>query len=234
MDFVSTRFVGDPFLQAIFDSPDTSTLHMAAGDTHTDSVRRVQQALTDLGWPARCEPPIYEDIVIGIYGPLTTRVVQTYKTHYGIIYPGATTITGTLGPQTIRKLDVQIAFWDESVAAINAKIAALRAGGLAVDDTVDSRYIVLLGHNSIVRYLRIDNTEAGIFNTFDVGCFEVHGNIFNEYWPMMDVLGMPVSDEYATPEGYRRSDFLHGSLFCDPSDGVVWSSSNDSVRGPVL
>jgi hypothetical protein len=236
MSFASARFVGDAFLQQIYDDPDTGGVKLGPGDTHTSSVLLVQQALVDLGWPERANPPVTENIAIGTFGPLTTRVVLTYKRHYGIVFPPESPtgfIDEFVGPRTLRKLDVQIAFWDESAVAIAAKIELLRLGGMVID-IPSPRQTVLLGHNSILRKVNVDNGIGGIFNTFDIGCFEVHGPIFEHFWSRMDLFGMPTSDQYENDAGHQQSDFRNGSITYDPISGEVSPSLADGPRHPQL
>ena len=121
------------------------------------------------------------------------------------------------------EVDIHIHFWDESVAAIDAKIAALQAEGVdIVADPVGGDVTqIVIGHAATMRFVIVDGAQGAVFNTQGIGAFEVHGSIFNAYMQQLDAFGMPTSDEY-DGDGYtRQSDFELGTLRHDPKTGQV-------------
>lgn len=226
MDFRSPRFAGNALLEQILSDPDTGAVKLGPGSP-ADSVQPVQQALVDLGWPFRVVPPILTDpFADGVFGNDTNTTVLTYKRQYDIHFPPTAPtglIDGFVGPRTMFRLDVHIAFFDESVAAIDAKIASLQAAGVNVtpDPVGGDVSVIVRGHFSVMRFVLIDGAQGAIFNTFEVGTFEVHGNLFSAYMPRQDALGMPTSDEHDGPPGARESDFVLGVLRCDLETGAV-------------
>jgi hypothetical protein len=226
MDYKSARFAGDPLLEQILNDPDSGDVKLGPGSP-ADSVRPVQQALVDLGWPFRVDPPILADpFADGDFGTKTTNTVLRYKHQYDIHFPPTAPtglIDGFVGPRTMSRLDGHIAFFDESAIAIDAKIAALQAAGVSVaPDPVGGEVdTIVLGHFTVMRFVVVDGAQGAIFNTHDIGAFEVHGNLFAAYMPRQDALGMPTSDEHDGPPGTRESDFELGVLRCDLATGAV-------------
>lgn len=226
MDFTSARFAGNQLLEQILNDPDTGAVKLGPGSP-ADSVTPVQQALADLGWPFRVEPPILADpFADGDFGSNTAKTVLRYKRQYDLHFP-PTAPTGLIdefvGPRTMRRLDGHIAFFDESAIAIDAKIADLQASGVnvAADPVGGGVDSIVLGHFAVMRFVLVDGTQGAVFNTHDVGAFEVHGNLFAAYMPQMETLGMPTSDEHDGPPGTRENDFEHGTLRCDLATGTV-------------
>lgn len=229
MDFKSARFAGNSSLEEILNDPDTGRPKLGPGSP-ADDVTPVQRALFDLGWPLRVVPPIppmvADDFADGNFGTNTEKTVLAYKHAYDIHYP-PTEPTGLIdsfvGPRTLRRLDAQIDFFDLSKDAIDAKTADLIANGVdvAADPEAGDGQTILRGHTAVMRFVIVDGAQGAIFNTLDVGTFEVHGAIFFAYMPQQDTLGMPTSDEHDGPPGTRESDFEHGVLRCDLSTGEV-------------
>lgn len=229
MAFESPRFAGNSVLEEILNDPDTGTKKLQKG-SDLDAVRRVQQALFDLGWALRSNPPIPEPAIFvdGDYGPATTRVVLEYKTHYDLRYPPGDPngfIDGYAGPRTLRKLDPQCVLLDEAAAAIDTKIAELSGSGLTMQGTGPTT--IFDNSPGANRPAMIASTEGAVFYRRGVGAFEVHGAIFlaytNEHGSAEGRLGYPVTDEYENPEDpdERISDFERGSLVWSPDSGVI-------------
>jgi hypothetical protein len=88
MEFASPRFARDPVLEEILDDPDTGTKKLQPGSP-VENVKKVQEALFELGWTKRLIPPFgdHDAFVIGIYGPITSKTVTAYKTQYHIHFP---------------------------------------------------------------------------------------------------------------------------------------------------
>ncbi len=228
VEFQSPRFIGDALLSAILNDPDTGTLKLGPGSP-PDSVRRVQQALFDLGWTLRIDPPFPDQgqFVIGIYGPVTTRTVLAYKTHYDIHFPPSAPtgfIDGFAGPGTLGQLDAHCVPFDTSVAAIELKADELRTAGMVVDlDMVPPATLPILGTHTAARHAFFDNEAGAIYHSASTGAHEVHGDLFTEYIAQgggAGPLGAPVSDVH-DDAGRPRSDFEHGSLVLDPGTGIV-------------
>ena len=119
-DFQSSRFAGDQLLLAILNDPDTGTLKLGPGSP-PDSVKRLQQAVFDLGWTLRIDPPFpdQDQFVIGVYGPVTTKTVLAFKTHHDIHFPPSAPtgfIDGFAGPRTFERLDSDCVPFDASSA----------------------------------------------------------------------------------------------------------------------
>lgn len=231
MDFKSARFAGNSSLEEILNDPDTGQLKLGPGSP-ADDVTPVQRALFDLGWPLRVVPPIppmtADDFADGDFGTKTENTVLAYKHVYDIHYPptaptGLGLIDSFVGPRTLRRLDAQIDFFDLSKDAIDAKIADLIANGVdvAADPAAGDWQEIQRGHTAVMRFVIVDGAQGAIFNTLDVGTFEVHGAIFFAYMPRQDTLGMPTSDEHDGPPGTRESDFEHGVLRCDLATAEV-------------
>jgi hypothetical protein len=225
LEFQSPRFAGDPLLLQILNDPDTGELKLQPGSP-PDSVRRLQQALFDLGWTLRIDPPFPDQsqFVIGIYGPVTTKTVLAYKTHHNITFPSSGTIDGLAGPRTFQRLDRNCVTFDASVSAIEEKAAQLEADGVDVElDTIPPSTVPILGTHTAGRHAFIDGRAGAIYHSADAGAFEVDGPLFDEYVARggpAGPLGSPVSDVHEE-DGFLRSDFEHGSLRLDPGTGVV-------------
>lgn len=242
MEFESPRFAGDPSLEEILNDPDTGTKKLQKG-SNPDAVRKVQQALFDLGWSVAVDPPItaQTEFVDGDYGPRTTKVVLAYKTHYNLRYPPGDPngfIDGFAGPRTLRKLDPQCVLLDEAIAAIEPKILELQASGL---DFQPAQWTHIFDSTpGAFRPATIAGTDGGIFYKRGVGAFEVHGAIFvaytTEYGSAEGELGYPTSDEADNPDrpGGRISRFEHGSLLWDEEAGVSRGTEEELARDGVI
>lgn len=230
MEFTTPRFQGDQTLHEILNDPDTGTKKLKK-HSPAPAVRRVQQALYDMGWSLRVVPPIADEAVFvdGDYGPATTGVVLAYKTHHDIHFPPDAptgTIDGFTGPRTLMKLDAQLPDFDESVAAIDAKAADLRFAGVAVALAGPPPLAnVIFGTRGVFRDAEIDGATGAIFHERTVGAFEVHGPIWDAYFAQGHAagpLGFPTSDEHDDDEpGFRRSDFQNGAMRLDTETGTV-------------
>lgn len=95
MPFASPRFAGDPVLEACL----AGTHRMMAGETG-DAVRKVQQALIDLGYHIPEGPT-------GTFGSRTGAAVVSFKTAKGLV-PNDPVV----GPGTSRALDLDIVALD--------------------------------------------------------------------------------------------------------------------------
>jgi hypothetical protein len=230
LQFQSPRFKGDADLEEILNDPDTGTKKLQAGSPSA-SVAKVQQALFDLHWPQGNNPPVTDEstFVIGTYGPATTQAVLRYKKHYDIHFPpsepgGSGLIDGFAGPQTMKRLDAQIALLDEGASAIEAKAQALQAQGIAVVLDTQVGNVPLLDSPGVFRLATIAGADGSISFTRRVGAHETHGNIAAEYLRQggqTGGFGFPTSDEHDVGPGIRRSDFEHGALSYDFQTGVV-------------
>ncbi|MFN2587153.1 MAG: S8 family serine peptidase [Actinomycetota bacterium] len=229
MEFESPRFIGNPVLEEILNDPDTGTKKLQKG-SDPDAVRAVQQALFDLGWSLRMDPPVAsaEEFVDGDYGPATGRAVLAYKTHYNLRFPPDDPngfVDEFAGPRTLRKLDPQCVLLDEANAAIDTKVAELSVVGVDVSPT--GATTIFDNSPGAVRPATIAQTNGGIFYKRGIGAFEVHGAIFASYQAehgsAEGPLGYPVTDEVDNPEvtGGRMSEFENGVLFWDPASGVT-------------
>jgi hypothetical protein len=229
MEFNSPRFAGDAVLEEILNDPDTGTKKLQSGSP-ADSVRRVQQALFDMGWSLRIDPPVFDEaaFVDGDYGRRTTEAALAYKKRYDIHFPPSAPTgfyDGFTGPRTLQRLDQQSVMFDESVAAIESKALALQAAGVSVQLSTDApSTVTITGTHGVIRPALIAAANGALFHEHSVGAFEVHGAIFDTYMRQGNAagaLGFPVSDEQDDDPGFRRSDFEHGSLRCDLNTGVV-------------
>ena len=227
-DFQSPRFAGDQLLLAILNDPDTGTLKLGPGSP-PDSVKRLQQAVFDLGWTLRIDPPFpdQDQFVIGVYGPVTTKTVLAFKTHHDIHFPPSAPtgfIDGFAGPRTFERLDSDCVPFDASIRAIEEKADALRAAGMTVDlDSVPPSTLPILGTRIAARHAFFDGEPGAIYHSAITDAHEVHGDLFAEFLAQGGVagpLGAPVSDVH-DDGGHLRSDFEHGSLVLDPATGVV-------------
>lgn len=229
MDFQSPRFQGDPDLLRILNDPDTGTEKLQPGSP-PNAVRALQQALFDLGWTLRIEPAFTDEaaFVVGIYGPVTTKTVLAYKTHYDIHFPpDAPTgfIDGFAGPRTLARLDAQIVPHDASVVVIEAKAEELRALGLDVMlHATPPTTLPVLGTHGVERTAWVNGELGAVLHTAELGAFEVHGAIYTDYLRhggASGPLGFPVSDQYDEDGDTQRSDFEHGSVRYHVSTGTT-------------
>ena len=229
--FQSPRFAGDSVLESILNDPDTGTVQLQSGSP-AGSVTRVQQALFDLAWNLRVDPPVPDPTVFvdGSYGPVTTSAVLYYKIFYDIHFPPSAfggAYDGLAGPRTLASLDYLMVLWDETVAAIMAKVASLQGAGVTVQMTVsdapDDRTLWHRGQSGGHHVATIDGTPGAILYKRGVGAFEVHGLISATYKAAggSKYFGYPTSDEYDDGAGFRRSDFEHGSLRLNVGTGAV-------------
>ena len=240
MQFDSPRFQGDALLEEILNDPDTGTRKLQHGSP-ADSVRPVQQALYDLNWSLKIGTPVTDEetFVDGDYGPATTETVLTYKTHYDIHFPPDVptgSFDGFTGPRTLRALDAQCVLLDESAAAIEQHAAELTQAGVQMQLTsARPQDTPILGTHGVYRVGTIDGAGGAVFHRADLGAFEVHGRIADEYAAhggATGSLGFPTSDEHEDGEGYRRSDFEQGSLRCNLSTGVVEVIQDTQIAEP--
>jgi LGFP repeat len=228
VDFQSPRFAGDTVLEEILNDPNTGTVKLGPGSP-ADSVQRLQQALFDLGWTLRIDPPFpdQDQFVIGIYGPNTTKTVLAFKTHHDIHFPPSAAtglIDGFAGPGTFARLDSDCVPFDASVQAIEEKAVELRAIGIDFElDDVPPATLPILTTRTAARHAFFDGEPGAIYHSAATGAHEVHGGLFTEYIAQgggAGSLGSPISDVHAE-DGRLRSDFEHGSLVLDPDTGAV-------------
>jgi Fungalysin metallopeptidase (M36)/Fungalysin/Thermolysin Propeptide Motif len=227
MDFASPRFVGNDILLEILNDPDTGQRKLGKG-SDVDAVRRVQQALFDLGWSLLISEPVADEekFVDGDYGPATSETVVTYKTHYGLRFPPNDPngiIDGFTGPRTLRNLDPQCVLLDEASAAIDARVQELQAAGVTVEAADGTR--IFDDTPGAFRTATITGADGALFFRRGIGAFEVHGAIFASYTAehgsAEGELGYPVSDEHEDGPRFLRSDFENGSLRFDRDTGLV-------------
>jgi hypothetical protein len=231
MDFASPRLQAHPRLLQILNQPPTGTMHLQQGDTGGD-VKAVQQALYDLCWTLRIQPPLTDasQFVIGTFGPLTAKTVLEFRTHHHIVFPGATAATSTVGTATLVKLDALIVQHDASVAAIqlHAQKLTSRGGATTVVFDTDASAQPLprtVGDSGGVFWTAtIDGVVAPFFHKASTGAYFVADPILDAYaahgFPA-GPLGFPIWDTYTDDDGGARNDFENGSLKQDPLTGEV-------------
>ena len=119
-----------------------------------------------------------------------------------------------------------------------------RTGAFEVHGAIRAHWLALGGEQSPFGYPISDETStpdgAGRFNHFEhasiywhssTGAFEIHG-LIRARWQAMgseqSILGYPVTDETATPDGIGRyNHFQNGSIYWTPATGAV------EVYGPI-
>lgn len=229
MEFQSPRFTGDPDLLRILNDPDTGTEKLGPGSP-LEAVTRLQRALFDLGWTLRIDPPFLEEsaFLIGAYGPVTTKTVLVFKTHYGIHFPPDEPtgfVDGFAGPRTLMALDSQCVHHDASAEAVEAKAEELRALGhdVVLDDTAPTT-IPILQSSGVMRSAHIDGELGGVWHSPSVGAFEVHGPIAEAYVGLHHAggrLGFPITDIFDEDVDLQRSLFEHGTILHHRSTGQI-------------
>ncbi|MEV0032248.1 hypothetical protein [Nocardia sp. NPDC050793] len=202
--FVSWRFDEDALLEEILNDPDTGTKKLQAGSP-PESVKKVQQALFDLTWTQRIDPPVSDrsQFVIGTYGPLTTKTVKAYKTRYDIRFPPGDPngfIDGLTGPRTLAKLDRHCVLFDLCDAKLAGKAAEVRN---ATGREHDSPTLPILGTKGAMRLRSgggLPGIPSGLWFKKGLGTFEVSGPIFIAYQDKGSEsgdLGFPFTDQQA-------------------------------------
>lgn len=225
-EFRSPRFAGNALLRDILNDPDTGELKLGPGSP-PEAVLPVQQALFDLQWPQRLNPPVLDPsvFVIGIYGPLTTRTVFDYKEHYDIHYPpDAPTgfIDGFAGPRTLNKLDHQCVLFDECDAAIAVKAAEVAVTGVEYNLPT----IPILGTTGAMR-LSSAGELSRISYKRGVGAFVVTSTFFRAYQDRGEeagALGFPTTHQAQDGDGLVQH-FENGLLRSD--NGVISAKLTD-------
>ena len=226
MEFLSARFTGVPLLFDILNDPDTGALKLGPG-SDPSAVIPVQQALWDLRWVRHDNPDTsHADFVIGMYGPITSRIVTTYKQHYNLHFPpDAPTgfVDEFTGPRTLRKLDLHCDLFDEGAAATAQVIQDLAftntitdvspAADLPATQPVADTFGVL----RTVSIASDGPTDIGIIcYKRGLAAFLVDGAIFTEYERQGGpggLFGFPLNAafvEEGTP--FLRQDFEHGTI----------------------
>jgi hypothetical protein len=233
LQFTSPRFIGDAVLEDILNDPPAAGTKKLQHGSNATSVTAVQQALFDMGWNFKANPPVEDEttFVDGDYGPSTERTVLNYKIYFDIHFPSTDPFglyDGFAGPATLRHLDTHVVLFDEAVDAINAKVADLQAAGITVQMPVSNalaeRTRTVPAAMGAGHLATIDNTPGVIIFKRGVGAFEVHGPILDRYVASLGpngVLGFPTSDEEDDGTGFRRSEFEHGTLRLEVSSGTV-------------
>lgn len=222
-EFASPRFQDEPWLLEILNDPDTGTKKLQVGDQGSD-VQAVQQALFDLAWTWRIHPsfPDEHQFVIGTFGPVTHRVVQAYKTHHDITFPGAPpgTYTGTAGPRTLARLDADIVEYDQSQVDIAVHFHELVSEGwdLVLDDHEQPQPRTWIDSGGTFYPLRAWGEIGMIVWSPQAGAWELHDPILGEWLDRdraLGPLGFPISDLYGDEHGNLLCDFEGGTLHYD-------------------
>jgi hypothetical protein len=229
MDYQSPRFQGNADLLNILNDPDTGTQKLGPGSP-PEAVARLQQALFDLAWTLRIDPPFEDEsqFVIGIFGPVTTRTVLAYKTHYDLRFPPDDPngfIDGFAGPRTMQRLDPQCVLHDASHVAIELKAEELRAEGIdVVLDSTTPTTQPILGTSGVRRRATLGPELAAFWHTAETGAHMVHGPIVEKYVELEHAhgrLGFPVTDVFNDDPFTLRCDFEHGLIKHFPGTGVT-------------
>lgn len=227
MDYESPRFQGNADLLRILNDPDTGTAKLGPGSP-AEAVARLQQALFDLAWTLRIDPPFPDEsqFVIGVFGPVTTRTVLAYKTHYDLRFPPDDPngfIDGFAGPRTMQHLDPQCVLHDASHVAIELKAEELRADGIdVVFDSTTPTTRPILGTSGVTRRATLGPELAGFWHTAETGAHMVHGPIVEKYVELDHAhgrLGFPVTDVFTEDPFTLRCEFEHGIIKHFPGEG---------------
>lgn len=228
MDFASPRFQGQQRLLQILNQPPSGTMHLNEGHSGTD-VRAVQQALWDLCWSFTVQPPVSTDvnrIVDGMFGPTTTKIVKSFRTHFGLSFGGAA-ITGTVGTATLQKLDSQIVQYDASAAAIRLKTYQLGIAGTHVtldNDPANDPYPGAVTRDGGVEWhCWINYIQGAFLHSMATPACYVIDPIYDAYLSRGYAggpLGFPLNDTYYSYGGFRN-DFQNGALWHNPESGQV-------------
>jgi hypothetical protein len=225
--------MAEPTLSAILNDPNTGTQKLQPGSP-AEAVLPVQRALFDLGWTIRVEPPVPDDsqFVIGIYGPITTKTVLAYKTHYGLRFPPGDPngfIDGLVGPTTLAHLDKGVVAFDAATDAIAAKAVDLRDGGTDVQVVeLNPRTASILDTAGFwCPTTGPDGAGGGIWTEPTVGTFWLVRQTFEKYIELghaKSFLGFPITDtHFDDPHGdIERADFQQG--------GITYDIANDQVE----
>jgi hypothetical protein len=218
MEFMSPRFAGNPLLQQILDDPDTGAVKLQAGSP-ADAVKPVQTALLDLRWPAEAVPPVplqgFDD---GDFGQNTQNTVLTYKRCFRVVFPGAPTIDGLVGPRTLWLLDRHITWYDSLLTEVDTKIADLQAGGanIVIGDATKA-----IRQAALKRNVTVDGALGAVFTSRTTPPVLVRSPILEAYLDRVRAFGAPLSQEQDGPNGTREQEFEFGTLSHDPATGVV-------------
>jgi hypothetical protein len=188
----------------------------------------VQKALWDLSWTFLIEPKV-EDVnqfVIGTFGPVTAKVVLAFRTHYDIVFPGASGPTSTVGTATLSKLDDVITKYDASAAAIRLHAQKLTARGTRVtldnDPAFDPYPAVVKRTDGVFWRAFVGGVSGAVMHRPATGAFYVIEPIWAAYLQNgsgSGPLGFPIWDTY-DDGGVLRCDFEGGSLRENAGGGV--------------
>lgn len=235
MEFLSSRFTGVPLLLEILNDPNTGTLKLGPG-SDAEAVIPVQQALWDLRWVRHDNPgTLHSDFVIGVYGPMTSRIVKTYKQHYDLHFPPDAP-TGVFdefaGPRTLRKLDLHCDLFDEGQIFTAQVIQELSLVSTITDVSATPDLPATqpvpgtLGVKRTVSIVSDDlPADVGIIcYKRGVGAFLVDGEIFLEYDRQGGPggsFGFPITGIFLEDDAQTfRCDFEHGSIRQSSSGGI--------------
>ncbi len=224
LEFASPRFAGDPLLHAILNDPDSGTVKLGPGSPSA-SVMLLQKALFDLGWPQRADPPISieSQFVIGVYGPVTTQSVVSYKTKYGIHFPPDDPtgfIDGFAGPRTMRALDAHCVLFDQCDSALQIKADEIEQ---ALGNQHDPPTTAILDTNGATRMRTgggVSSLGSGLWFKVGIGAFHVA----HPFWPVYvekgsesGPLGFPVTDA-VTSDGRTIQEFEGGQMLVENAE----------------
>jgi hypothetical protein len=238
-DLRSAHLAGDPVLHEIANDPDTGTKKLQPGSP-LDSVMRLQQALVDLDWTHRVEPPVLDpaSFVIGVYGPVTTKTVLKYKTHYDLRYPPDDPlgfIDGLAGPRTLRLLDLHCLLLEEATVGLAQKAAEVEA---RTGEQFRDRAVAIIGTRGASTERTGGGTPAlpsGLWWHKVLGAAYVRMPFFDHYLRTGDVqhppelgpLGFPVGDDYEVADGVVRQDFERAYLLWDSQQAQMTTYPED-------
>ena len=231
MEFLSPRFAGNALLQQILDDPDTGTVKLQPGSP-ADAVRPVQKALLDLRWPAEAVPPVplagFDD---GAFGGNTESTVLAYKRCFRVVFPGAPSVDGFVGPRTLWLLDKHITWFDSLLAEVDGFIADLQAAGATV---VPGNAAKAIRQPALKRDVTVDGVDAAVFNSQDTEPVLVRSPILEAYLDRVRSFGAPVSEEQDGPDGTRDQMFQFGTLRHDPGTGQVFRIDDEVLPDLVF
>lgn len=231
MQFLSSRFTGIGLLQQILDDPDTGTLKLQQGSP-AQAVKPVQRALLDLRWPAEVVPPVptagFDD---GVFGTNTLNTVLAYKRCFRVVFPGAPSVDGFVGPRTLWLLDRHIAWYDSFLAEVDARIAELQASGASVVPGDASKAI---RQAALKRSVTVDGVEGAVFTSRNTPAVLVRSPFLGAYLDRVRSFGAPVSEEQDGPDGTREQSFEFGTLRHDPATGQVFRADEEVLPDLVF
>jgi hypothetical protein len=244
MDFLSPRFAGNAVLEAILNDPDTGQLKLGPG-SNPDAVSLVQQALWDLRWALLFSRATeHQNFVIGIYGPITSSVVKSFKERFDIHFPPSAPIgfiDAFAGPRTFAKLDRQCDRFDESADATDQLIDDLASEITITDADVEHPGLPptrpILGTTGVKRPVTTSDGSTdqigSLFHKRGLGAFLVDGPIFEKYFELGSAegsLGFPTMGIFVDDDGEtRRCDFEHGSIQLRSDGELVVTSTGDPI-----